>query len=161
MWPTIASLHMDDKAAKWLKVYKLKNGLGDWSTFMTAVENKFGDNDYRESLTLLLELQQVNTLDQYISSFEDLQYQVTMHNSELGELFFTTQFLKGLKPEIGSVVQAQVPDTMTRAILLAKIQQQVQDKSKPRWHKSLTVTKPSAPSLKSEPRANGQTSPLW
>ena len=70
MWPTIASLHMDDKAAKWLKVYKLKNGLGDWSTFMTAVENKFGDNDYRESLTLLLELQQVNTLDQYISSFE-------------------------------------------------------------------------------------------
>jgi len=83
LWSTYASLHMDDKAAKWLKVYKLKNGLGDWSTFITAVEQKFGSNDYRESLNQLLELQQHTTLEQYISTFEDLQYQVAMHNSEL------------------------------------------------------------------------------
>ena len=90
MWSTYADLHMEDKAAKWLKIYKLKNGLGVWSTFIVAVEQKFGSNDYREALTQLLELQQVSTLDQYISTFEDLQYQVTIHNNELGELFFTT-----------------------------------------------------------------------
>ena len=90
MWPTIASLHMDEKPAKWLKVYKLKYGLGDWPTFIAAVEQKFGKNDYREALTQLLELQQLSTLDQYISTFEDLQFLVTMHNSELGELFFVT-----------------------------------------------------------------------
>jgi len=111
-------------------VYKMKHGLGDWASFMAAVEQKFGNNDYREALTELLELQQGSTVDQYISQFEDLQYQVTMHNSELGELFFTTQFLRGLKPEIGNVVQAQVPDTLERAMLLAKIQQQVVDKSR-------------------------------
>jgi len=104
MWPTIAALHMEEKPAKWLKVHKLKNGLGDWPTFIDAVEQKFGNNDYREALTQLLELQQGSTLDQYISDFEDLLYQVNMHNSEFGELFFVTQFLRGLKPEISNVV---------------------------------------------------------
>ena len=130
MWPSIAAMNMDEKPSKWLKVYKMKHGLGDWASFMAAVEQKFGNNDYREALTELLELQQGSTVDQYISQFEDLQYQVTMHNSELGELFFTTQFLRGLKPEIGNVVQAQIPDTLERAMLLAKIQQQVVDKSR-------------------------------
>ena len=88
------------------------------------MEQKFDSNDYRESLNQLLELQQHTTLEQYISTFEDLQYQVAMHNSELGEVFFTTQFLRGLKPEIGNVVQSQIPETLDRAMLLAKIQQQ-------------------------------------
>lgn len=57
-----------------------------------------------------------------MSTFEDLQYQLIMHNSGLDDLFFITQFIKGLKPEMGSVVQSQVPDSLERAMLLAKIQ---------------------------------------
>ena len=81
--------------------------------------------------------------------FEDLQYQLTMHNSALGEMFlltmhnsalgemfFTTQFLKGLKPELGNVVQSQVPKIVERAMLLAKIQQQVVDKGKSKWSRA-------------------------
>lgn len=30
MWTTAASLHMDGNAEKWMQVYKMKNGLGDW-----------------------------------------------------------------------------------------------------------------------------------
>ena len=161
LWSTYASLHMDDKAAKWLKVYKLKNGLGDWSTFITAVEQKFGSNDYRESLNQLLELQQHTTLEQYISTFEDLQYQVAMHNSELGEVFFTTQFLRGLKPEIGNVVQSQIPETLERAMLLAKIQQQVVDKVKNRWSKPGNNYKAAIPTVKQDAKGTATTSPLW
>jgi hypothetical protein len=47
MWTTVASLHMEDNAAKWLQVYKLKVGLGDWGMFVAAVEEKFGAYDYR------------------------------------------------------------------------------------------------------------------
>ncbi|XP_072151772.1 uncharacterized protein [Setaria viridis] len=133
MWASYASLNMDDNAAKWLQMYKKKYGLEDWDTFIQAVEAKFGDNDYRTVLTQLLELQQQDSLETYILSFEDLQYQVTMYNSELGDLFFVTQFIKGLKLEIGSVVQSQVPETLERAILLARIQQQVLDRSKTKW----------------------------
>jgi hypothetical protein len=103
----------------------------------------------------------LTSLEQYISTFEDLQYQVTMHNSELGEMFFTTQFLRGLKPEIGNVVQSQVPDTVERAILLAKIQQQVLDKGKYKWNKYAASTKPSTPPLKLDQKGGTSTSPLW
>jgi hypothetical protein len=36
------------------------------------VEKKFGDNDYRDALTQLLELQQTDSLDTYIAEFEGL-----------------------------------------------------------------------------------------
>lgn len=159
MWPTYASLHMHDKAAKWLKVYKLKNGLGDWSSFIAAVEQKFGSNDYRDSLNQLLELQQLATVDQYISTFEDLQYQLTMHNSELGEMFFITQFLRGLKPEIGNVVQSQIPETMERAMLLARIQQQVVDKGK--RTKPVTNYRQATTPPKYDTKTTTPTSLLW
>lgn len=55
MWTSLAALSMDEKAAKWLHIYKQKHGLGDWDTFINAVEQKIGDNDYREALTKLLE----------------------------------------------------------------------------------------------------------
>ena len=84
-----------------------------------------------------------------------------MHNSELGEMFFTAQFLRGLKPEVGNVVQSQVPDTVERAILLAKIQQQVIDKGKYKWNKYATNAKPSAPPLKLDQKGGSSTSPLW
>jgi hypothetical protein len=62
MWTTAASLHMDDNAAKWWQVYKLKAGLGDWDTFVRAVEEKFGAYDYRKVVQDLLALRQEGVL---------------------------------------------------------------------------------------------------
>lgn len=154
----MASLSMDGKASKWLQVYKQKHGVSDWDSFIKAVEAKFGDNDYREALTQLLELQQTESLESYISTFEDLQYQLMMHNSGLDELFFVTQFPKGLKPEISGVVQTQVPDTLERAILLAKIQLQVLDKSKYKVQKNNAGFKPFQ---KVEAKGSVTSNTLW
>jgi hypothetical protein len=46
----IASMHMEGNSARWLQVYKLKNGLGSWEQFIQAVELKFGANEYRSHL---------------------------------------------------------------------------------------------------------------
>jgi hypothetical protein len=73
MKPLIASMHMDGNLAKWLQVYKLKNGLGSWEQFIQAVEAKFGANAYKTALGELMELEQTNTVDEYISTFEDLE----------------------------------------------------------------------------------------
>ena len=81
-----------------------------------------------------------------------------MHNSELGELFFITRFLQGLKPKIGNVVQSQLLDTLERAMLLAKIQQQVLDKSKTKWSKFAAHSKQTT---KLDSKGAGNTSPLW
>lgn len=130
MWVTTASLHFDDNAAHWLQMYKLKYGLGSWPEFIHAVEEQFGSDDYRSALDELLVLKQRGTVEEYASAFESLQFQICMHNSGYGELFFVAQFIKGLKEEIQSAVQMQLPDKVTKAVLLAKIQQKILDKGK-------------------------------
>lgn len=40
-------------------------------------------------------------------------------------MFFVSQYIKGLKLEVGVVVQSQLPQDVDRAILLAMVQQQV------------------------------------
>lgn len=79
-------------------------------------KQNFGDNDYREALSALLELQQTDSLEAYIAAFEDWQYQLMLHNNGLDEVFFVTQFIKGLKPEVGCVVQSQIPKSLDRAV---------------------------------------------
>ena len=56
LWVMHASLHMDDNAAKWLQVYKLKYGMDNWDHFIDAVEVKFGANAYRAAMEELMEL---------------------------------------------------------------------------------------------------------
>lgn len=80
--------------------------------FITAVEKKFGAQDYRVAIEELLELQQTDTVEVYVNAFENLQFQITMHNHEWDEVFFVTQSIKGLKPEIRGVVRSQDPGTM-------------------------------------------------
>lgn len=161
LWATMASLNMDGIAAKWLQVYKQKQVVADWESFIQAVESKFGDNDYREALTQLLELQQTDSLETYMASFEELQYQLSMHNNGLDELFFVTQFIKGLKAEVSSVVQSQVPDTLQRAMLLAKIQQQMLDRAKAKWQKNADSPKYQSTYHKTEAKGQSPSNQLW
>lgn len=90
-----------------------------------------------------MDLHQSGTVDEYVEAFETLQYQVSLHNGHMGEIFFVTQFIKGLKPELKFGVQAQVPDTMERAIMLAQIQQQLQDSLPSKPTKLQSSTKPT------------------
>jgi hypothetical protein len=46
---------MEDNAAKWLQVFKIKHDVGRWHQFMAAVEVKFGVYDYRSSIQDLLQ----------------------------------------------------------------------------------------------------------
>jgi hypothetical protein len=65
MWTTATSLHMEENMAKWLQVYKMKRGLGDWATFVEAVENKFGAYDYRTTVQDLLGMKHVGMVEDY------------------------------------------------------------------------------------------------
>lgn len=161
MWTTLASLHMDEVPAKWLKAYKLKHGLENWEQFISAVEQKFGSHDYKEAIESLLELQQHESVEEYVTAFENLQFQITMHNQQWDEVFFVTQFVRGLKPDIRGVVQGQDPTTMARAISLARIQQQVLEKAKAKWSKNGGFTRQLPPALKTEIKQGQAASPLW
>lgn len=57
MWTTVASLHMEGNAKKWMQFHKLKYGVGTWEQFMQSVQHKFGAFEYQTSIEYLLELQ--------------------------------------------------------------------------------------------------------
>jgi len=161
LWVRVASLNFDEPAAQWLQVYKKKNKSNSWLQFVLAVEQKFGKDNYRRAVTELLELQQTGTVEEYYQAFQTLQFEVCMYNSEYGEVFFTSQFINGLKEEIRYPVQAQVPADVDRAYLLAKIQQKICDRSRGKGLRSAISTKPGSSAVKAEPKHQQPTSNLW
>lgn len=97
-----------------------------------AVEAEFGGDDQRRSIKALLTLKQTGSVEDYRKEFQALVYQVSMYNPHYDEQFFISQFIKGLKAELRAMVESQVPETLERAFLLARVQQEVLDKAKPR-----------------------------
>lgn len=161
LWVTSASMHMDENSSKWFKMHKLTHGLEMWSEFIAAVESQFGSYDYRDSMGELVSLYQEGTLEDYISAFEDLQYRVAMHNTGLDQVYFVTQFIKGLKPELRASVQSQVPKNMKKAIMLAKVQQQVLSSKHFKSNRFQNLPRPSNQFTKFDTKSTSSTSSLW
>jgi hypothetical protein len=161
MWTTAAYLHMDDNAEKWMQVYKKKHGTSSWTAFMQAVQHKFGAYDYKHAVDELLELQQLGSVEDYVTEFEALQFQLTMHDQGMGETYFVSQFIKGLKPEIRYQVQGQVRENMQRAVMLAKIQHTIHERRRYKSQRPAALFKPtSTTTSKSELRQQPQQLPL-
>lgn len=76
-------------------------------------------------------------MEEYAEQFESLQFQITMLDQGMGSTYFVSQFIKGLKSEIRNWVQGQVPSTIERAVMLAKMQQNIQEKGKGKFHSNL------------------------
>lgn len=130
LWVSAASIHMEQNAARWWQVQKLKQGARVWTEFVTAVEGKFGADAYAKALRKLRNLKQVDTLDSYVHEFEQARYQAAVHNTRLDELFFVTQFIHGLKLEIQHAVQMHQPTTVDKAASLAQLQQEMLEKGR-------------------------------
>jgi hypothetical protein len=142
MWASSASLHMEGRAGRWMQVYKMKQGLGDWAHFVQAVQEKFGSEEYSQSMRGLVHMTQRASLDEYIQEFEDSRYATMVHNPRLDETFFVSQFIKGLRGETKGYVMSQLPRTVDRAIALAQIHQEVLEKGGNKFQKGLLVETP-------------------
>jgi hypothetical protein len=127
LWHTTATLHLDGNAAIWYQAYKQRHTVRGWPQLITAVENEFGVDDQRKSMKALLRLKQTGIVHEYIAEFQALMYQVSMFNPNYDEQFFISQFVKGLKSELRVAVESQVPTTLERAFLIARVQQEVQE----------------------------------
>jgi hypothetical protein len=125
LWVTASTVAFDDNASKWLQVYKLQNDLGTWEQFNAAVEDHFGTYDYKKAMNAMLQLKQKGSVEEFYQDFLNAKYQLHMHNTALDDTFFVQQFMRGLKEEIKSVVQAQDPDKLERAVHLASLQEDI------------------------------------
>jgi hypothetical protein len=136
IWVLVASLNLEGITSQWWKSYKLRNGIEGWQEFEGTVTDKFGATTYPKALRRLMSLKQTESLAVYILQFEQARYGVTVHNPQYDETYFVTQFVMGLKFEIQSVVEVQLPSTVDRDILLAQTQQEVLERGK------MKVTRP-------------------
>jgi len=118
--------------------------------------SQFGQYEYREAMDSILDLKQHGSVEDYAAQFEELYYQINMHHSGYDPVFFISQFINGLKQDIRLAVLTQVPPTLHRAIMLAKLQERVMEKGKDKFQKSQLSQK--APTTSKQ---TSQTSPLW
>lgn len=114
-------MHLEGNAAKWWQTYKLYHPTVTWKQLSAEAQEQFGSDDYRSAINELLDLRQTTTVEDYTTQFQSLLYDVSMHGGKYDALFFATQYVRGLRDDIRAVVEPQVPTTVERAAVIAKI----------------------------------------
>ena len=71
------------------------------------------------------------------------------------------QFISGLKAELRADVQSQLPKKMKKAILLAKVQQQLLDNKYSKPSKPLSSARSNFSTSKSETKSTTSSTTLW
>jgi hypothetical protein len=125
-----------------------------WKKFSADLTKAFRPDDHRTALNELLDLKQTSTVEDYTAQFKSLQYDVSMHSSQYDPLFFATQYVRGLRDDIHAVVEPQVPTTVEKATVIARIQQKVVDRQKLKYQGKNIQTKAIQPKQEFKPATN-------
>lgn len=125
-----ASLHLHGNAAHWYQAYKLSDYCSSWSQFASAILQEFDLNMHRDCMRDLLVLKQMGTVQEYRNNFNQLVYQVWLYEGAVSETLLVTQFILGLKEEIRSAVEIQLPLTVNTAAEYALVQETVLERNR-------------------------------
>jgi hypothetical protein len=106
------------------------------------VHEEFGSDDYRSAVNEMLSLKQTNTVEEYTTQFQALQFEVSMHSTNVDELFFATTYVSGLKDDIRAAVEPHTPTTVKKAVTIAKIQRRQLKRSKLKYQKTSNQARP-------------------
>ncbi|KAF2305026.1 hypothetical protein GH714_001150 [Hevea brasiliensis] len=121
----------------------------DWNSYVIAIAARFGDKAYEDPLADLRNLRQVNTLQEYLDSFDELYPKAGIREDQA--LSF---FLSGLVDELQMPVRMFKPKTLAEAYSLTRLQEitvaAIQNKPKP-FYKSSTLTNSQQPKFTTQP----------
>lgn len=154
-------MHLEGNAAKWYQAYKQSHKTITWLSFYVVVEQKFGADDYRTALTDLIALKQTGTVEDYTTQFQAPQFDISMHNGQYDELFFTSHYINGLKDDVRAGVEPQVPKTVDQAAVIAKIQQKVLDRNKHKNQRGNFSASRTETIPRPDARSSQSSSPFW
>jgi hypothetical protein len=87
-------MHLEGNAAKWWQTHKQSTVE---RSSVRSFSSSFGSYDFRTAITEMLALKQTDTVKEYTSAFQSLQFDITMHNSNYDEVFFASKYVAGLK----------------------------------------------------------------
>jgi hypothetical protein len=150
-WVTTASLYVEGHAALWLQAYRQQNPQVTWARFAQAVVEEFGPDEFEDQMHKLLKLRQLGSVTKYRVQFEVYMYQLLALDPSLSTKFFVTQFVLGLKDELRAVVRIQAPNSITRATVFARIQEEELEAVRPR-HRPAPAGRPPPVAAQAAPR---------
>lgn len=127
LWVRVATLHFTGNAARWLQLHESQSESMSWEELCAALCGKFGREQYQAHLRQFRTLRQTGTVHNYMLQFEELMHQLLAHNSSFDPVFFTTQFLEGLRHEIRASVVLHQPKDLDSAFSLASMQEELLD----------------------------------
>lgn len=127
LWVRVATLHFSGNAARWLQLHEAQSASMSWDELCAALGGKFGREQYQVHLRQFRTLRQTSTVHNYMLQFEDLMHQLLAHNPSFDSVFFTTQFLEGLRHEIRAGVVLHQPKDLDSAFSLASMQEELLD----------------------------------
>lgn len=122
-WVTTASLCIEGHTAQWLQAFLQAHRALTWATFCTAIKEEFSPDEFKLVMHKLLQLRQTGTEADYRLAFEEHMYHLLALDATLSTKFFVTQFLLGLRDDLHAAVRLQAPTSITRALVLARIQE--------------------------------------
>jgi hypothetical protein len=82
-----------------------------------------------------------------------------VNGSQVDEQFFTTTYINGLKEDIRAMVELHTPSTVRKATTIAKIQEGHLERTKSKFQRQQSQTKPTYP--KPDSRPNPTYGTLW
>lgn len=136
-WVSTATLYLEGHVALWWQAYKRRRPILLWEEFSGAVVQEFGEEEFETQMHSLLQLRQTGSVSEYRSAFEAAMYHLIALDPSLNTIFFISHFVFGLKDEVHTAVHLQAPTSVTRAVALAKIQEEELElqKTKPRYQR--------------------------
>jgi hypothetical protein len=155
-----ASIHMSGLAAHWFQTFKMDHGFQQWDKFASVVISKFETDTHRAKIMELLSLKQTGGVEEYRRDFKHLLYHIRLYDNTLSNAMLTTQFLLGLKEELRSVVELQLPDSVAKAVVLTANQEKLLEKNQRRPSKGFNHRVHSGVH-KSDSRSSVTLGDLW
>nr|GEV36650.1 hypothetical protein [Tanacetum cinerariifolium] len=131
----LASMHMFDAAIVWYQQYVQKYPHNtSWEHFEAEVVKRFGVL-YDDPILELKNLKQTGLVQTYQEAFEAL-----LNKMNLPELVAVSMFMRGLKPEVGTLMRMFQATTLSETYGLARMQEATNTILKPRYTTPLLPT---------------------
>lgn len=131
-WVCTAVLYLEGHAALWWHAFKRGCATVDWGAFASAVTIEFSTEEFDTQMAKLLQMRQIGTVMEYRMTFEACMYHLLSLDETLNNKFFVAQFVLGLKDELRTAVRLHAPSSVTRAMALARIQEEELENHRPR-----------------------------
>ncbi|KAK1372370.1 hypothetical protein POM88_028563 [Heracleum sosnowskyi] len=120
----LVEMYLDGKVDVWYQSYKLLNGMVSWNEFCESLIKRFGRSGGLDVQEEFNKLYQSRSLMEYVERFEELKSLVLCKNVNLGERYFMSSFISGLRSELKPMVRMMKPTSLMDAIEVAQFQEQ-------------------------------------